>query len=55
MLREVTEARGATFVPIPAEAQTPEGFLRKEFWGPDITHANESLGPVVLRMLARYL
>jgi hypothetical protein len=55
MLRDVALRHGAEFVPIPAEAQTPEGFLREEFWGGDITHANGNLGPLVLSSLRRYL
>ena len=55
MMREIAERHGAEFVPTPREAQTPEGFLRQEFWGRDITHANENLGRLVLSRLRPYL
>ncbi|HEX8077781.1 MAG TPA: hypothetical protein VF511_08200, partial [Chthoniobacterales bacterium] len=51
MLRDVAHRHGAEFLPIPTEAQTPEGFLREEFWCRDVTHANENLGPLILRSL----
>ncbi len=35
----------------PAEAQTPEGFLRPEYYANDATHANAGYGELVLRQL----
>jgi hypothetical protein len=54
MSRDVAHRHGAKFIPIPAESQTPEGFLRKEFWF-DITHANANLGRLFLRCLREHL
>ena len=35
----------------PAEAQTPAGFLKPEYYGKDATHANDAYGELVLRQL----
>ena len=35
----------------PVEAQTPEGFLKPEYYGDDATHANAGYGELVLRQL----
>ena len=52
MLREAAGRRGAHFVAVPPECQDREGFLRDEFWAPDVTHANADYGHI---MLARVL
>lgn len=42
---------GMHLVHPPAEAQTPEGFLKPEYYGDDATHANTAYGELVLRQL----
>lgn len=37
------------FLPVPAEAQDDEGFLRTDYWHPDVTHANHEYGALMLR------
>lgn len=54
MARDVAHRHGAKFIPIPAESQTAEGFLRKEYWL-DITHANANLGQLFLQYLREHL
>src|ERR1017187_3810036 len=54
MSGDVARKHGAEFIPIPAESQTTEGFLRKDFWL-DITHANANLGRLFLQRLREYL
>ncbi|MEA2839135.1 MAG: hypothetical protein QOF41_465 [Methylobacteriaceae bacterium] len=55
MLRDVAQKNGAQFLPIPPEAQTPDGFLRKECWSSDVTHANSNLGRLILPRLRKCL
>lgn len=51
MTCEVAEASGCVFVPVPADAQDDQGFLRPEFWAGDITHANHAYGRLQLSQL----
>ena len=46
---------GGTFVPVPDDVRDGEGFLRREYWADDITHANALYGKIVLDHLARVL
>ena len=48
MFREAAQAHGAAFISTPAEVQDEEGFLKEEYWAPDVTHANADYGRVVL-------
>lgn len=38
----------------PVEAQTPEGFLKPEYYADDATHANAAYGELVLRQLEAF-
>lgn len=49
LLREVADACSLRFCPSPAEAQTADGFLRREYWSDDVTHANEAYGLLMRR------
>jgi hypothetical protein len=40
-------------LPPPAEAQTPKGFLKPEYYANDATHANAAYGELVLQQLER--
>lgn len=55
MLRELAGRRQVQFVPVPAETQTSDGFLRREFWSSDVTHANNDFGRLFLRHLRKHL
>ena len=53
MMEEVAAAFSLRFCPSPADAQTPEGFLREAFWSSDVTHANEAYGMLMRRDIVR--
>jgi hypothetical protein len=55
MLQEVTEKCGARFLPLPREVQTSDGFLKKEYWSSDVSHANSTLGRFMLPHLREHL
>jgi hypothetical protein len=55
MMEEVASELDCPFVPIPATTQTPEGFLRQEYWALDVTHANAAYGQIVLDHLGAQL
>lgn len=44
---------GISFIPAPLGSQTDAGFLRKDYYGGDATHANEAYGELVLRQLEK--
>jgi hypothetical protein len=46
------QAGGGEFVPVPAEVQDDDGFLRPDLWADDLTHANRDYGRIVLDHLA---
>lgn len=50
-LRLHCEASGVEFVPAPAEAIEPPGFMAREGYGPDATHGNAWYGERVLRQI----
>jgi hypothetical protein len=55
MLAEQAKKVSATFVPVPREAQDEDGFLKREFWTQDVTHANEAYGRLMFAaMLAAF-
>ena len=55
MLQELAYRRQVQFAPVPVETQTPDGFLRSEFWSSDVTHANRDFGRLFLRHLRERL
>ena len=55
MLRELATKFDFDFLATPPEAQDAEGFLKEEFWAPDITHANADYGRLMLAKVLREL
>ncbi|WP_139825340.1 hypothetical protein [Mycobacterium conspicuum] len=53
MLAEEARTRGAMFIPVPEEVQDADGFLKREFWASDVSHANEAYGNVVYETILR--
>lgn len=52
-VRDVCEGSGIRFVNVPVGSTTDDGlFLRREYYGRDVTHGNEAYGALVLRQLA---
>lgn len=50
IIQEAVEELGCRFMPVPAEVQDADGFLRLDYAG-DPTHGNEAYGEAVLRKL----
>jgi hypothetical protein len=46
---------GALFVGVPPLSQDRYGFLKEEFWAPDVTHANAAYGELYLEYLLNAL
>ena len=40
------------FIPVPPLALDKGGFLKQEFWGPDLTHANRDYGSLMIDYLS---
>lgn len=53
VLRDAAQDAGAGFVPSPRSAQTPEGFLKRELYAADVTHANTQYGKLMLEELRK--
>jgi hypothetical protein len=53
MQAEQARARGAMYIPVPKEVQDAEGFLKREFWLADVTHANEAYGDLMYETVVR--
>jgi hypothetical protein len=53
MLAEEARTRGLMFIPVPKEVQDADGFLKREFWASDVTHANEAYGNVIYETVVR--
>jgi hypothetical protein len=51
VMEELAAAKGACFIRVPPETQDDLGFLRREFWEPDVTHANPGYGRLMLGRL----
>lgn len=49
--QEKAAAHGVTFLPLPLESHTAEGFRRPDYFGPDWIHANIAYGELVLKQL----
>src|SRR4029078_4023590 len=50
-IRTVVAKWGIGFVPVPLDSLDADGFLRRDFYGQDVTHANSDYGRLVLRDL----
>lgn len=50
LLADVARETGTKFVPVPAEAMEPQGYLSEKYCGPllDFTHANNEYGRLML-------
>lgn len=55
LYQEQAERDGVEFLPLPGIAQDEAGFLKREFWAPDATHANAAYGLVMRRHIAETL
>jgi hypothetical protein len=53
MVAEEARIRGLMFIPVPKEVQDADGFLKREFWASDVTHANEAYGNVMYETVVR--
>lgn len=53
--RDAANEFGFPFMPVPTEIQTPDGLLREEYWGRDITHAGGNYGALLLDALHRFV
>ncbi|WP_275788738.1 hypothetical protein [Pararhizobium gei] len=53
--RLAAEEHGVFFLPSPASAQDEDGFLRRELWAEDATHANIDYGKLLVADVERYL
>ena len=53
MLADTARSRGVMFIAVPKQVQDADGFLQREFWFPDVTHANEAYGNVIYETVAR--
>jgi hypothetical protein len=53
MKAEEARSRGLMFIPVPTEVQDADGFLKREFWASDVTHANEAYGNVIYETVVR--
>jgi hypothetical protein len=53
MLAEEARIRGLMFIPVSTEVQDADGFLKREFWASDVTHANEAYGNVMYETVLR--
>ena len=51
VLYEIANRHGRPFVPVPEEAFDEQGFLKEEFWLPDVTHANLRYGDLMWKHL----
>lgn len=51
VVEELCREWGMSFIPAPLGSQTDAGFLKKDYYGADATHANEAYGQLVLRQL----
>ena len=50
LVQDAVEAMGCTYLPAPAAARDPDGFLRLEF-AADPTHGNEAYGELLIRAI----
>jgi hypothetical protein len=55
LYQEQAQQDGVEFLPVPDIVRDDAGFLKKEFWAPDATHANAAYGQVMLDHFAQQL
>jgi hypothetical protein len=55
MLADAVQQVGGKFIPVAAEVQDEDGFLRPEYWHHDVTHANQVYGEIMLRRVVAEL
>lgn len=48
LLADWTASLGASFVPAPRDSMDPDGFLKEDYYGDDVTHASDDYGALVL-------
>lgn len=53
IMRDHARANQADFIAVPDAVKDPEGFLKREYWHQDITHANAAYGEVIAEMIIR--
>jgi hypothetical protein len=51
MMADAANKSGAQFIPIPQETIDADGYLRREFWAKDLTHANHEYGQIMARKI----
>jgi hypothetical protein len=51
VMQRLCQEWGTQYLPVPSGAESPDGFLKPEYYAPDETHANASYGELVLRQL----
>jgi hypothetical protein len=52
-MKEIAISGGADFKPVPRETLDARGFLLRQYWPDDATHANREYGRLVLEKLTR--
>lgn len=52
-MQDFAARHGVAFLPVPADAQTEQGFLRPECYAPDATHANDHYGQLMVGEIGR--
>jgi hypothetical protein len=53
LLCDIAEETGSVFIPVPAAAQTTEGFLQPDCYADDVTHANRNYGALMVEELQK--
>lgn len=53
MLAEEARVRGVMFISVPEEVQGADGFLKREYWASDVSHANAAYGNVIYETVLR--
>ena len=53
IMEEQAEVAGVAFIPIPGGVTDEAGFLKREFWMNDSTHANPAYGRIMLSHIAQ--
>ncbi len=51
MLAQIARDADVQFIPVAPETVDENGYLRREYWAPDVTHANAEYGQVMMRKI----